>query len=67
LIYLKRDIDQCKEKDVKGVYRENIGKTGLVGVEIPFEEPTSVELVLNNDEMTVEESFKKILDYIHEI
>ena len=65
-IYLKKDLDISRKNDVKGVYAENQGKTGLVGVEIGFDEPQYPDLVIEVDKESVEASFSRIIQYIED-
>ena len=63
-VYLKKDIARSEETDIKGIYKKHLGKTELVGREIPFEEPTNSDLVLHVDVMTPKESLKAILSFM---
>lgn len=63
-IYLKKDIKVSIENDVKGVYRENIGKTQVVGIDARFDEPQNPDLVLEVDNLTEEETYQAVLEYI---
>ena len=63
-IYLKKDLHISMENDVKGVYRENAGKTQLVGTDAAFDEPQYPDLILEVDKMTEEETFQAVLDYV---
>lgn len=63
-IYLDKDIRVSMQNDVKGIYKENIGKTEIVGLGQRFDEPTECDLRIKVDEMTVEESFDVIKRYI---
>lgn len=65
-IYLDKDIQISMKNDVKGVYRENMGKTDIVGLGQRFDEPVSCDLRIPVDSMTEEESFEKIKEYITE-
>lgn len=65
-IYLKKDLNTSMENDVKGMYRENLGKTHIVGIDSAFEEPVSPDLVLNVDYESETESFQRVLSYIRE-
>lgn len=65
-IYLDKDIRISMKNDVKGVYRENVGKTDIVGLGQRFDEPVSCDLRIPVDSMTEEESFEKIKEYITE-
>lgn len=63
-IYLKKDLHISMKNDVKGVYRENMGKTQIVGIDATFDEPKTPDLVLEVDKMTEEQSFQAVLEYI---
>jgi len=63
-IFLKKDIAIAKNLDEKGVYKKNINQTELVGLDIEFEEPKKSNLILNVDQETEIESFKKIISYL---
>lgn len=51
------------ERDVKGVYQANMGKTQLVGIDVAFEEPQHPDLVLEVDRMSEDETYQAVLDY----
>jgi adenylylsulfate kinase len=63
-VYLKRELQDAKQSDVKGVYGnpENQGK--LIGVDIAFEEPASSDLILDTGTLSVEETFLEVLEYL---
>ena len=63
-IYLKKDIQISIKNDVKGVYKNNLGKTEIVGINATFDEPQAPDLVLEVDKMTEEETYQAVLDYI---
>lgn len=63
-IYLKKDMQTSIVHDVKGVYRANMGKTPLVGINATFDEPQHPDLVLEVDQMTEEETYRAVLDYL---
>lgn len=63
-IYLKKDLQASMRDDVKGVYRENVGKTQIVGIDASFDEPQHPDLVLEVDHMTQQETYEAVLDYI---
>ena len=52
------------KNDVKGVYKENLGKTDIVGLGQRFDEPVNCDLRIQVDKMTEEESFEMIKKYI---
>lgn len=64
-IYLKKDLNLAKKNDVKGIYKNNLNKTDLVGVNLKFDEPNKSNLVINVDKESVEESYQKIINYIN--
>ncbi len=63
-IYLKKDIQSSINSDVKGMYKENIGRTQIVGLTSTFDEPVSANLTIEVDNMTVEETYHAVLGYI---
>ena len=63
-VFLKKDITIAKNFDKKGIYKRNINKTEIVGLEIEFEEPQKSNLILNVDKETELESFNKLLNYL---
>ncbi len=63
-IYLDKDIQVSMKNDVKGVYKENLGKTDIVGLGQRFDEPVNCDLRIQVDKMTEEESFEMIKKYI---
>ena len=65
-IYLNKSIEESKRNDAKGLYRENIGKTKLVGIDIPFEEPQNSDLTVEVEEEEVSESVDKIIYFLKE-
>lgn len=65
-IYLDKDIQISMKNDVKGIYKENIGKSDIVGLGQRFDAPVNCDLCIRVDEMTEEESFKMIKKYISE-
>lgn len=63
-IYLKKSLQNSMRNDVKGVYRDNVGKTQIVGIDATFDEPQNSDLVLEVDNMTEEETYQAVVDYI---
>lgn len=63
-IYLKKDMKASMEKDVKNVYKDNLGKTQIVGIDATFDEPLHADMILEVDHMTEEETYQAVLDYI---
>jgi adenylylsulfate kinase len=67
-IYVKCPIEVCEQRDPKGQYQK--AKKGEIkeftGVSAPYEEPLDPEIILETDNLAVEESAKKIIDYLEE-
>ncbi len=63
-VYVRCPVEECMRRDVKGMYMKAMAGeiTGFTGVDDPYEEPTSPELVLDTDKETVEESVQRVLD-----
>ncbi|MBU45891.1 MAG: adenylyl-sulfate kinase [Flavobacteriales bacterium] len=65
-IYINASIDTCEKRDVKGLYRKaRLGEIrDLTGISSPFEAPVNPALIINTSELSIEESVKKVLNYI---
>lgn len=63
-IYLKKSVDASRAQDVKKMYKNNAGKTDIVGIDLTFDEPRNSDLTINVDEESVEESLGRIIDFI---
>jgi adenylylsulfate kinase len=65
-VYVKCPVEVCEQRDVKGFYRK--AKQGEIkeftGISAPYEEPLKPEIILETEKLSVEESVKKILDYL---
>lgn len=65
-IYVNTSIRECERRDVKGLYKR--AKDGeidnLTGVSAPYEAPENPAIEIKTEEETIEQSVKKILDYI---
>lgn len=64
-VYLRRHIDNCRNNDVKSMYRENHGKTQIVGIDLKFDEPDNSDLVIDTDNESAEQSFEKIVGFLN--
>ena len=63
VVHLNTPVEVCKERDRTGLY-EAVDEEGLEtvpGVNAPFEEPVSPDLVLPTHELTVEESVEQLV------
>lgn len=65
-VYVKASLDACEKRDVKGLYAK--ARSGEIqqftGVNDPYEEPISPEIICNTEQETIEESVMKVISYI---
>ena len=63
-VYVRCSLEECMKRDVKGMYKKAMAGEikDFTGVDDPYEEPLSPELVLDTDKETVEKSAEKVLD-----
>lgn len=63
LVYVKCSLQECEKRDVKGMYAK--ARAGEIkkftGIDSPFEEPDTADIIVETDKQTVEESKKIIL------
>jgi len=66
VVYLKSDIETCKQRDYKGVYEKALkGELqNFSGVNDVYEEPQHAELVIDTAKTSVEEATQIIVKYI---
>lgn len=66
IIYVKADIQSCKERDIKGKYQKAINGEykNFTGVSDIYEEPQYAEIVVDTDKLSVEQSIEIIVEYI---
>ena len=65
-IYINASLKICEDRDVKGLYKKarNGEIKNFTGVSETFEEPKQPNLVIDTTLLSIEESVKKIYDYI---
>lgn len=65
-IYVEADLDSCKSRDPKGLYK--MARSGLVknftGIDAPYEVPVNPELVVNTIDQGIEESVEQLLAFV---
>jgi adenylylsulfate kinase len=69
LVYVKCSLEECERRDVKGMYakaREGRIKN-FTGIDHPFEEPDSADIIVETDKLTIEESKEIILKALESI
>ncbi|WP_112182155.1 MULTISPECIES: adenylyl-sulfate kinase [Paraliobacillus] len=66
-IYVKCSLESCEERDPKGLYKKaRAGEIkGFTGIDDPYEEPLNPEVIIETDKQSVDESVKKIIDYLN--
>jgi adenylylsulfate kinase len=67
-IYAKCSLEICEQRDTKGLYKKaRAGEIAeFTGISAPYEEPNNPELTIETDKIDLQESTKKILDYLVE-
>ncbi len=65
-VYVNASIETCEQRDVKGLYQK--ARKGEIkdftGICTPFEAPVSPKIEINTDQLSIDESVQKVLDYI---
>ena len=65
-VYINASVKTCESRDVKGLYKK--ARRGEIkdftGISAPFEAPENPEIEINTSKLSIEESVKKVLDYI---
>lgn len=65
-IYVKASLETCERRDPKGLYQKaRAGEIkGFTGIDAPYEEPHSPELVLDSDGKGIDELAGEVVDYL---
>jgi len=68
-VYVKASVEECARRDVKGLYAKAFAGeiTGFTGVDDPYEEPSSPELVVDTEEHSAEESAALIVAKLEQL
>ena len=66
IIYVKADIETCKQRDYKGVYEKALkGELqNFSGVNDVYEEPQNADLIIDTDKLNINDSVKTIVNYV---
>ncbi|PHS36188.1 MAG: adenylyl-sulfate kinase [Sulfurovum sp.] len=66
VVYVKTDIETCKERDYKGVYKKAMAGElqNFSGVNDVYEEPQHAEIVIDTEIMSADEAAQEIVKYI---
>jgi adenylylsulfate kinase-like enzyme len=68
-VHIKASVDECAKRDVKGLYEKAFkGEiTGFTGVDDPYEDPASPELVVDTELHDAGESARLIVSKLEEL
>jgi len=68
-VYVKCPLEVCMQRDPKGLYRKAVeGEiTNLTGLQDPYEEPLSPEVVIDTSKLSVDECLERILEKLREL
>jgi adenylylsulfate kinase len=67
-IYVKCSIDECKERDPKGLYKKAVAGeiSDFTGIDSPYEHPLSPEITLDTEKHSIDELTDIMLSYLSE-
>ena len=67
-VFVDTSLAECKKRDTKGLYAkaEKGLIKGLTGIDDPYEEPESAEIVLETEKRTPKECVEQIISYLKE-
>ena len=67
-IYVKADIETCKTRDPKGLYKkaQNGEILEFTGINSPYEEPKEPDIVIDTKKTPVGEAVKTVIQYVFE-
>lgn len=72
-VYLKCSLDICREREKdrinahsapKDIYKKGRQGSPVPGITVPYEEPLNPELIIDTDRLSIEESAKKVVDFV---
>jgi adenylylsulfate kinase len=65
-VYVRCPLDVLIQRDPKGLYRKALAGeiTNLTGIQDPYEEPVSPEIIVDTDKLSIEESINIIVNYL---
>ena len=67
-VFCKASLDTCEQRDPKGLYKK--ARAGQIrqftGIDAPYEEPSSPELVVETDKLGLGECADRVADYLEE-
>jgi adenylyl-sulfate kinase len=68
-IYVRTSLDECARRDVNGLYAKAFAGEikGFTGVDDPYEEPTSPDLVVNTETLLPHDSARLVVAKLEEL
>ena len=65
-VYVKADIETCKLRDYKGVYKKAINGEikNFTGINDVFEEPQNADIIIDTDLTNIDQASEKIVNYL---
>lgn len=65
-VFVQCSVEKCEERDVKGMYKKaRAGEIkNFTGISDPYEKPSNPDLVVDTENETIDDSAKKILEYL---
>ena len=66
-VFVNAPLDICEQRDVKGLYAKARAQEikEFTGISAPYERPANAELELRTDQLTIQESVARLLEYLH--
>ena len=68
-VFVATSLDECARRDVNGLYKKAFAGeiTGFTGVDDPYEEPESAEVMVETEGKTPEESAQVVIEKLEEL
>ena len=70
-IFVKCSLDNVIRRDVKGLYKKALNNKmkNMIGVDpnVPYETPTNPDIIIETENFTIEESFRKLINELNRI
>jgi adenylylsulfate kinase len=68
-VYVKCSLDTCIKRDCKGLYKKALNgeMVNLIGLQDPYEEPSSPEVLANTEQESLDEITDKIISKLKEL
>jgi adenylylsulfate kinase len=65
-VFVDAPLELCEQRDVKGLYKKaRAGEVkNFTGIDSPYEAPANADVVLNTGELSVEESIKRLMNFV---